>query len=96
MGSTIAKHIVFGALIGGLANALGVLSFCATFLKGSCIDNLYLAYDKGELGKIIFLGAIFNLIVFFLFMYFKKYYIARGILLITFVVAFIILALNFN
>ncbi|HLW14805.1 MAG TPA: hypothetical protein VKX30_04840 [Flavobacteriaceae bacterium] len=94
MGPSIKKEILIGAVTGLIANAFGVLLFFLLFLKGSLEDNLLYAYRFGELGKIIAIGAIPNLPVFFLFLKNKRLYRARGVLLITILMAIGILLLN--
>lgn len=94
MGPSIKKEVLIGAITGIIANAFGVLLFFLLFLKGSLEDNLVYAYQYGELGKIIAIGAIPNLAVFFLFLRNKRFYRARGVLLFTILLAIGILLLN--
>lgn len=94
MGPTIRKEVLIGAVTGLIANVFGVLLFFLIFLKGSLEDNLMYAYQFGELGKIVAIGAIPNLPVFFLFLKNKRFYRARGVLLITILLAIGILLLN--
>lgn len=94
MGSSIGKELLIGAVVGIIANTFGVLLFFWLFLEGSFEANLDYAYRFGELGKIIAIGAIPNLAVFFLFLKIKRTYRARGVLLITILTAISILFLN--
>ena len=82
------KDIFIGMFIGLIANAIG-LYFTATFLgKGDgFIAVIKAAADEGFLGKLISLGAILNLIAFFVFIKKKQDYRARGVLLITVFIA---------
>lgn len=84
----IKKEIFIGALVGLIANAIG-LFFTATLLgKGDdFITVLKVASEEGFLGKLISLGAILNLIAFFIFIKKKQDYRARGVLLITVFIA---------
>lgn len=94
MGATIRKEVLIGAITGLIVNTFGVLLFCWIFLSGTLEDNLVNAYKFGELGKIIAVGAIPNLGTFFLFLKIKRFYRARGVLLITILLAIGILFLN--
>lgn len=94
MGTSIKKEVLIGAITGLIANAFGVLLFFLLFLEGTIEDNLLYAYQYGELGKIAAIGAIPNLPVFFLFLRNNRIYRARGVLLITILLAVGILLLN--
>lgn len=84
----IKKDILIGMFVGLIANAIG-LYFTATFLgKGDDFTTVIeAAADEGFLGKLISLGAILNLVAFFLFIKKKQDYRARGVLLITVFIA---------
>jgi hypothetical protein len=82
------KEIFIGVFVGLIANAIG-LFFAATLL-GQGDDFLKVieaASNEGFLGKLISLGAILNLIAFFVFIKKKQDYRARGVLLITVFIA---------
>lgn len=96
MGFTIKKEILIGAVTGIIANTFGVIIFSLLFIEGGVNENLAYAYRVGELGKIIALGAIPNLLVFFLFLRNKRIYRARGVLLVTILLTIGILLLNLN
>ncbi|OBQ54765.1 hypothetical protein JJL45_15250 [Tamlana sp. s12] len=84
----IKKDVFIGMLVGLIANAIG-LYFTATLL-GQGDDFLTVikaAANEGFLGKLISLGAILNLIAFFIFIRKKQDYRARGVLLITVFIA---------
>lgn len=95
MESKIGKNIAIGAVAGLIANIIGIVLFSLIFIKGSLKGNLISAYQHGDLGKLISIGATLNLIAFFLFIRAKRYYRARGVLLLTILMAVIILVLNF-
>jgi len=96
MGTTIKKEILIGFIAGIIANSIGIFLFSLLFLEGDIIANLRYAYRFGEFGKIIAIGAIPNLAIFFLFLKNKRFYRARGVLLITILLAIVILLLNLN
>ncbi|WP_136480067.1 hypothetical protein [Cognatitamlana onchidii] len=82
------KEIVKGMLVGLIANTIG-LFFAANILgQGDDFTNVIkAAASEGFLGKLISLGAILNLIAFFIFIRRKEDYRARGVLLITVFIA---------
>lgn len=84
----IKKNIFIGMLVGLIANAIGLIVVSTLLGQGddfiTVIEN---ASKEGFLGKLISLGAILNLIAFFIFIKKKQDYRARGVLLITILVA---------
>ena len=93
----VKKEVLIGLLVGLFANAIG-LFLSATFLgKGeNFIMVLKSASAEGFLGKLISLGAVLNLIAFFIFIKKKQDYRARGVLLATIIVAVFTFFFNFN
>ena len=84
----IKKNILIGMIVGLVANSIGL--FIAVTILGNGDDFMTVikaASDEGFLGKLISLGAILNLIAFFIFIKKKQDYRARGVLLITLFVA---------
>ena len=82
------KDIFIGVLVGLIANSIGL--FIVSNLLGQGDDFttvLKAAAAEGFLGKLISLGAILNLIAFFVFIKKKQDYRARGVLLITVFIA---------
>lgn len=82
------KDIFIGMFIGLVANAIGL--FFAANLLGQGEDFIHViqaAAKEGFLGKLISLGAILNLLAFFIFIKKRQDYRARGVLLITVFVA---------
>ncbi|WP_372756395.1 hypothetical protein [Mariniflexile sp.] len=84
----IKKNIIIGILVGLIANCIG-LFLVATFLGqgDDFITVIKAAAKEGFLGKLISLGAILNLIAFFIFIRKRQDYHARGVLLITIFIA---------
>ncbi|MFV0540485.1 MAG: hypothetical protein ACK5MZ_04525 [Aestuariibaculum sp.] len=82
------KDIFIGIIVGLIANSIG-LFLTATFLGqgDSFISVIKAAANEGFLGKLISLGAILNLIAFFVFIKKRQDYRARGVLLITVLIA---------
>ena len=92
----IKNEVSIGFLIGLIANIIGL--FIATMLLGDnndFITVLKTASAEGFLGKLISLGAILNLVAFFIFIKKKQDYRARGVLLSTVFIAVFTFIINF-
>ncbi|PNQ75237.1 hypothetical protein C1T31_03635 [Hanstruepera neustonica] len=84
----IKQEVFKGLLVGLIANVIGL--YLATLILGNgegFISVLKSASSEGFLGKLISLGAILNLLAFFVFIKKKQDYRARGVLLATVIVA---------
>ena len=84
----IKKDIIIGFIIGIIANAMGV--FIAATLLGNGDDFttvIKAAIAEGFIGKLVSLGAVLNLITFFVFIKKRQDYRARGVLLATVLIA---------
>ena len=91
----IKREVFIGLIVGLVANAIGL--FLATLLLGSgdSFDEVIKAANtEGFLGKLVSLGAIFNLFAFFIFIKKKQDYRARGVLLATLLVAIFTFVIN--
>lgn len=91
----IKREVFIGFIVGLIANAMGL--FFATQLLGngdSFEMVLRAAQREGFLGKLISLGAILNLVAFFIFIRKKQDYRARGVLLATVLVALLTFLIN--
>ena len=92
------KEILIGFIIGLIANIIGVfmsvmilfkeLNFSKTF---NIINN---SIENGFLTKLISLGAVINLISFFLLLKYDCVERARGVLIATFFMAILTIYLN--
>lgn len=89
------KEILLGILIGLLANLAGMFLYIQAFSKLSFESTITSAIEQGFLGKIIVLGAIANVLPFFVFLKKNKIYRARGVLIATLFAALISLYYNF-
>lgn len=84
----IKKDIFIGAFVGLLANCIGLILVATLLGKGDdFVTVIQAAAKEGFLGKLISLGAVLNLIAFFIFIKKRKDYRARGVLLITIFIA---------
>ena len=79
------KDVFIGFLIGLVTAVLGGFLFLYFFSSYNLFTDFNFILQSGILGKVLKLGAILNLAVFFLLLKFNKDYMARGII-ITFVV----------
>ena len=89
------KNQLIGFTIGILANAIGILAYILIFSKNSIALTLQDAYYRGYLGKLIMLGALLDLAVFFFFINRYENECARGVLIASAVLTIIILILQF-
>ncbi|AXP81367.1 hypothetical protein CJ739_2293 [Mariniflexile rhizosphaerae] len=84
----IKKDIFVGILVGLIANGIGLFVIATLLGQGDdFITVIKAAANEGFLGKLISLGAILNLIAFFIFIKKRQDYRARGVLLITIFIA---------
>ena len=84
----IKKEVFIGFFVGLVANGIGLV-LAALFLgsKDGIGITLRQSLKEGVFGKLITIGAILNLVVFFIFIKKKQDYRARGVLLATVLVA---------
>ena len=84
----IRRKVLTGFFIGLIANSIGLFLAATLLGKGDNVMTVIRAAQaEGFLGKLISLGAVLNLIAFFIFIKKKQDYKARGVLLATILVA---------
>jgi len=84
----IKKDIIIGVLVGLIANGIGLIIVSTLLGQGDdFITVIKSAAKEGFLGKLISLGAVLNLVAFFVFIRKKQDYRARGVILITICIA---------
>ncbi|WP_372745774.1 hypothetical protein [Lutibacter sp.] len=88
------KEIAIGFLTGLLATSVGCFIFIEFFSGFQFYKSLALIQEGNLEGRVLVLGAIANFFVFFVFLKKKQDYRARGVLMETFFVAFIVLLLT--
>ena len=81
------KEILIGFITGLFANALGILVYILIFSEKGIDATIRLAITEGFFGKIVTLGAVLNLVAFFIYIKKKQDYRARGVLLATVLIA---------
>ncbi|WP_339611972.1 hypothetical protein [uncultured Planktosalinus sp.] len=92
---TVKKEIIIGFLVGIAANLAGMYLYIFFFLDYDFETSIQIARENDSIGNLIALGAILNLIVFFLFIKKRQLYRARGVLLATILAALVILYTKF-
>jgi len=83
--------LFYGFLIGLIATSVGAYIFIVLFTDYGFIEGIETLRARGQLGKLITLGAILNLIAFFSLLKLKKELMARGVVLATIILTVITL-----
>ena len=81
--------ILIGVLIGFLATFLGTFLFFFCYTDYGFQEGVKGMRSQGYLGKVITLGAVLNLVAFFILLKMNKELMARGVVLATFILALI-------
>lgn len=81
------KDLFIGLLIGLVTATLGCMLFLYFFTEARSIQDLKMVRAQGLMGKLITLGAIFNLIIFFILLKIEKELMAKGVILATILLA---------
>lgn len=89
------KDLFLGFIIGILADAVGILAYILIFSAYSIKTTLLDAFYKGYLGKLILLGALLDLAVFFFFLRREENERAKGVLYACIALTLVILVLQF-
>ncbi len=92
---TIKKDILIGILISLFATAAGCFLYIEFFSKFSFNETIKLIEDGRLYGKILSIAAIPNLFVFFVFIKKKQDNRAKGVLIMTILIALTTLILKF-
>jgi len=94
----LKKEIFFGFFIGVISNIIGVFLCVIILFKeyqlSNILDIINNSIDNNNITKLISLGAIINLISFFILLKFNFNEKARGVLVATFVIAILTIYLN--
>lgn len=89
------KEVLLGVIYGFVSSLIGlILAILILSENSSIIESLKNSYYENFLGKLISLGAILNVVVFFVFIKKNQDQRAKGILLITIFLAILTLILN--
>ena len=79
--------LLIGFIIGIVGALLGAILFLKLFTEVQTINDFHIVREQGILGKVLTLGAILNIIIFFILLKKNKELMARGIVLATIVLA---------
>ncbi len=92
----IKKEVLIGFVVGMIANAIGLILAIFIFGNGESIElSIQQSIVQGFFSKLVSIGAILNLIAFFLFIKLKRDYRARGVILATILVAIVTFLVTF-
>lgn len=86
--------MLIGFLVALVATSFGCFLFIEFFSPLDFKESLERIKEGNLEGKILVLGAIANFFVFFVFLKKKQIYRARGVIMETFLIAFIVLLLT--
>lgn len=87
----IRKDVIIGFFIGLLANFVGICIYIFFFSKEGFEGTLKSAMSFNFIGKLVSLGAILNLVVFFVLIKMNQDHKARGVMLATLLAAIIVI-----
>jgi hypothetical protein len=85
------KEVFIGILIGLIAALIGTFLFILIFTEYEFLEGIRILKSQNSLGKLIALGAVLNIITFFVLLKLKKELMARGVVLATVLVTLITL-----
>lgn len=83
--------ILFGFVIGLITSLLGCFLFIRLFTDYTFVAGIELVQADGKLGKIITLGTVLDLIVFWALLKSHKEFMARGVILAVIVLTIVTL-----
>ena len=89
------KEMLIGFAVALVATSFGCFVFIEFFSSFDFNKSIELIKEGNLEGKVLVLGAIANFFVFFVFLKKKQMYRARGVLMETFFIAFLVLLLTF-
>jgi hypothetical protein len=87
----VKKELTIGFLVGVIANAIGTVLYILLFSDMGIQETFQAAVQQGHVGSLLALGAILNLIAFFLFLRIRRDNRAKGVLIATILTALAIL-----
>ncbi len=76
-------HFLIGVIIGFLACATGTFLFIHFFTEYDFVSGYKILKSEGQAGKLIAIGALMNIICFFILLKLQKELMARGVVLAT-------------
>lgn len=85
------KELLIGFVVGIIANTLGTLLYILLFSDLGIKDTFQAAVQQGHIGSLLALGAILNLLAFFMFLRIRRDNRAKGVLIATILTALVIM-----
>jgi len=85
------KELLIGFVVGIIAKTLGTLLYILLFSDLGITETFQAAVQQGHIGSLLALGAILNLVAFFLFLRIRRDNRAKGVLIATILTALLIL-----
>lgn len=93
----IKKEIFIGFIVGIIANTLGFIIALFIFGNSGNITLLFKqSFAEGIFSKLVSMGALLNLVAFFMFIKIRRDYRARGVIFATIVITMTTFLLNSN
>lgn len=89
------KNIIIGFILGIISTCVGVLLYIAFFSKFGIEETIKQALQFKFIGKLVSLGALLNLGLFFLLLNRKKDNMAKGVLIATLIIGLIFILNRF-
>lgn len=89
------KEIAIGFLMGIAANIAGMYLYVYFFLDFEFMESMKIARENDTIGNLIALGAILNLVVFFILIKKRQMSRAKGVLMATILSALLVLISQF-
>ncbi|RZJ98715.1 MAG: hypothetical protein EOO46_24535 [Flavobacterium sp.] len=83
--------LLYGAFIGFVSSFIGIYLFMVFFTEYHLMEGISILKSRGQLGKLIALGSVLNLVVFFGLLQINKELMAQGVVLATLILTVITL-----
>jgi len=90
------KQLIKGLFIGLIAPIVVYVIYVAFYLEADVIETYKSLVKMNKLSHVISLSVLINLLIFFMNLKTNRELVAKGILLATFIYAFIILGLKLS
>ena len=85
------KELLIGFVVGIIANTIGTLLYILLFSDLGITETFQAAVQQGHIGSLLALGAILNLVAFFMFLRIRRDNRAKGVLIATILTALLIM-----
>lgn len=86
---------MLGLFIGLLGTLTGSFLFVVIFTNYSVAEGFFIVRQTGQISKVLALGALVNLVVFFVLLHFKKDVMARGLVVSAIIITITTLVLQY-